>query len=131
MSSGPISDEFDFVMESLDVDNDGKVDYNEFLQAIINAQANLNQTTIKEMFNMFDIDKDGQIDRSELQRIFGKQQVGGVFKRQGPVENSNNDAEQTIMEIMAEVDKNHDNLITYEEFNEALTRRLRDGLQNG
>jgi len=32
------------------------------------------------------------------------------------------------MEIMAEVDKNNDNVITYEEFNEALTKRLKDGL---
>ena len=32
------------------------------------------------------------------------------------------------MEIMREVDKNNDNIITYEEFNEALTKKLRDGI---
>ena len=51
--TGIIDDEFELIMESLDVNNDGKLDYNEFLQATINAQSNLNETTIKEMFNMF------------------------------------------------------------------------------
>lgn len=32
------------------------------------------------------------------------------------------------MEIMAEVDKNNDNIITYEEFNEALTKRLQESI---
>jgi hypothetical protein len=32
------------------------------------------------------------------------------------------------MEIMAEVDTNNDNIITYEEFNEALTKRLKEGM---
>lgn len=28
------------------------------------------------MFNMFDIDKDGTIDRNELQQIFSKEKIG-------------------------------------------------------
>ena len=31
------------------------------------------------MFDMFDIDKDGQIDKNELQQIFCKEKVG-IFK---------------------------------------------------
>lgn len=38
-----VNDEFELIMEALDQDGDGKVDYNEFLQATISAQANLNQ----------------------------------------------------------------------------------------
>ena len=66
VGDGILNDEFELIIEALDTDNNGQIDYNEFLQATISAQANLNQTTIKEMFNMFDMDKDGTIDREEL-----------------------------------------------------------------
>ena len=125
VGEGVLNDEFELILEALDTDKDGKIDYNEFLQATIDAQANLNQVTIKEMFNMFDIDKDGHIDRSELQQIFNKEKVG-IFKTYSAgLQSDKEDASaQFIMEIMAEVDKNNDNIITYEEFNEALTKRL-------
>lgn len=126
-----LNDEFELILEALDTDKDGKIDYNEFLQATIDAQSNLNQTTIKEMFNMFDIDKDGTIDRNELQQIFSKEKAG-IFKtfssQQKSQGNGTDDESDIIMEIMREVDKNNDNIITYEEFNEALTKRLRDGI---
>lgn len=126
---GLVNDEFELVLEALDSDNDGKVDYNEFLQATIDAQSNLNQVTIKEMFNMFDIDKDGTIDRNELQQIFCKEKVG-IFKTfsQNTNDKGKDNGDNLIMEIMAEVDKNNDNIITYEEFNEALTKRLKEGM---
>lgn len=128
VGDGVLNDEFELIMEALDTDNDGQIDYNEFLQATISAQANLNQTTIKEMFNMFDIDKDGTIDREELQQIFSKEKVG-IFKNLSQAQSETPDeGPNIIMEIMAEVDKNNDNIITYEEFNEALTKRLKDGL---
>jgi Ca2+-binding EF-hand superfamily protein len=79
------------------------------------------------MFNMFDIDKDGTIDRQELQQIFGKEQVG-IYKNAGGNQKEDSGGEAIIMEIMAEVDQNNDNIISYEEFNEALTKRLREGL---
>ena len=123
-------DEFDEIIRILDTDQDGKIDYNDFLQATICAQSNLNQTTIREMFNMFDIDKDGTINREELQQIFSKEKVG-IFKSlsQGPSDNGQEDeGAKIITEIMQEVDKNNDDIITYEEFNEALTKRLKDGI---
>lgn len=79
---------------------------------------------------MFDIDKDGHIDRNELQQIFCKEKVG-IFKTYSAAQQSDNGTDggsNIIMEIMAEVDKNNDNIITYEEFNEALTKRLREGM---
>ena len=43
VSNDIINDEFELIMEALDVNKDGSIDYNEFLQATISAQANLNQ----------------------------------------------------------------------------------------
>ena len=83
------------------------------------------------MFNMFDIDKDGTIDRNELQQIFNKEKAG-IFKtfssQQVTKLDGSSEEDNIIMEIMKEVDKDGDNIITYEEFNEALTKRLRDGI---
>lgn len=65
------------------MDKDGKVDYNEFIQATINHQANLNKKNIKEIFNIFDLDNDGKIDMKELKQVFCKEQIG-VFKDNNP-----------------------------------------------
>lgn len=130
-SAKEAEDEFDEIIRILDADQDGKIDYNDFLQATICAQSNLNETTIREMFNMFDIDKDGTINKNELQQIFSKEKVG-IFKSlsAGPSDNGQDDeGAKIIMEIMAEVDRNNDDIITYEEFNAALTKQLKDGIK--
>ena len=36
---GKDSDDFELIMNSIDLDGDGKIDYNEFLQAAISHQA--------------------------------------------------------------------------------------------
>ena len=95
------------LFQSLDLDNDGKLDYSEFLQAAINHQALLNKENILEIFKMFDVNGDGYISKEELQFVF-KSQHGF------------NASEQFLMEIMEDVDKNKDNQISFEEFNEGL-----------
>lgn len=39
-------DNFQLVMDKLDLDGDGRIDYNEFMQAAINHQALLNKENI-------------------------------------------------------------------------------------
>lgn len=64
------------------------------------------------MFNMFDTNHDGSISISELQQIFGnKKGFSGC-----PCS-----IDRLLKDIMNEVDKNHDNVISFEEFNGALT----------
>lgn len=36
-ANGVVNDEFELILEALDSDKDGKIDYNEFLQATIDA----------------------------------------------------------------------------------------------
>jgi len=66
------------------------------------------------MFNMLDIDQDGRISVDELKQVFSSE------KADFGADNS-----QMIKSIMNEVDKNHDNYISHEEFNDALTCLLR------
>ena len=73
---------------------------------------------------MFDIDKDGKLNAEELKQIFSKEKVG-IFKRMSAHQTETPDeGTDMIMQIMKEVDKDGDNEISYEEFNDALTKRL-------
>ena len=83
---------------------DGKVDYQEFVQATIDHTAVLNQQNIEIVFKMIDFDKDGRISVDELKRAFASKQNDDV-----------------IQDIMLEVDKDNDNFISSQEFNEAIT----------
>ena len=59
---------------------------------------------------MFDQDKDGKISVTEIKNVFSSSFDGG---------------ETMLREIISEVDKNNDNCISHEEFNDALTELLR------
>ena len=56
---------------------------------------------------MFDADGDGTVSKDELKLVFG----GGHVSQRG---------EQVWDEIMAEVDKNNDGVISFEEFENAM-----------
>lgn len=56
---GSDGDDFVEVMKKMDLDSDGKIDYNEFLQATVNHQALINKQSIKQMFDLFDMNSDG------------------------------------------------------------------------
>ena len=62
---------------------------------------------------MFDLNHDGQISIDELKAMFSDNII-----------NSQSGTELVKM-IMDEVDKNHDNCISHEEFNDAMTAVLR------
>ena len=57
-------------MNKCDLDNDGKIDYLEFMQAAINHQALLNKENISAMFKLFDTNDDELISMQELQEVF-------------------------------------------------------------
>lgn len=63
-------DDFQLVMDRLDLDGDGRIDYNEFMQAAINHQALLNKENIAQMFKLFDSNNDGVISMDELRGVF-------------------------------------------------------------
>lgn len=70
------------------------------------------------MFKLFDANGDGVISMAELKQAFScsslKNESGDTF----------------IREVMEEVDKNKDNLISFEEFNTALTSVLSTTVYN-
>jgi len=64
------------ILKTLDTDNDGKLDYNEFLQAATNKITLLNDENLKKAFTILDSNGDGRLCRHELQATF----AAGNFK---------------------------------------------------
>lgn len=91
------------MMQAADTNNDGTIDYTEFITAAFDKKKLLSQENIRRAFNMLDADEDGAISTSELQEVF-----------QGQV--SAHSSTQFWQDIMNQVDANKDGFISYDEF---------------
>lgn len=100
-------------MQACDLDGDGKIDYSEFIQAAIDHKHLLNKQNLEIAFDMFDLNHDGQISVDELKAMFADNII------------NSSSGDEMVKMIMDQVDKNHDNLISHEEFNDAMTDILR------
>ena len=84
----------------VDTDNNGSIDYSEFVTACVNREKMLSKNRLKTTFKMFDKDGSGSIEIKELKE---------AFKR--------NNVDNSVWEsLMKEVDENADGEISYEEF---------------
>lgn len=57
---------FEDILNSLDKNCNGVIDYTEFLTAAADKEDLLNEANLKFAFNMFDKDQNGSVDKSEL-----------------------------------------------------------------
>ena len=89
-------------------DNSGSDDLNNLLDSNVNDQ----EVQMREIFNMFDQDKDGEIDMDELRRIF--RQMG-----QDP-------STDELIDVLVEVDGDGNGIIEYEEFRIMIERMVED-----
>ena len=99
-------------MSQLDTNHDGKIDYGEFITAAVNRTKILNEENLRIAFNIFDKDGNGTISCEELRSVFHGAACGAAALEE--------EDESLWEQIMAEVDRNHDNVISYQEFNEAM-----------
>ena len=65
------SREVDRIFRMVDTDNNGSIDYSEFVTACINKENILSRKRLKAAFRIFDKDNSGGIDMDELKEIFG------------------------------------------------------------
>ena len=93
--------EVDRIMKDIDIDNDGQIDYNEFIMAAVNRQQVFNKDKLEATFKMFDEDGNGFISNDEIKSLF--QGLGS-------------DSENIVNEIVKQVDENNDGQISMTEF---------------
>jgi len=93
--------EVDSILDKVDTNKNGMVDYTEFIVANINTNEALSRDKLQAAFNLFDIDGNGQITMDEIKRVFS----------------ANDQADENMWaEIIREVDEDGDNQISFEEF---------------
>merc|ERR1719382_669110 len=90
------------IVNGLDADSSGEIDYTEFLAAGIDARHALLESQCWAAFRVFDLDDDGSISFEELKTVLSSQNQK-INKK-------------NVEEIMEQVDTNKDGKIDFQEF---------------
>merc|ERR1719420_1479184 len=92
------------IMEEVDSDGSGVIDYTEFLAATLDKKSYMQEDVCWSAFRVFDRNGDGKISKEELEAVLGS---GNVEEAMGA---------NAIKELMKEVDANGDGEIDFNEF---------------
>jgi calcium-dependent protein kinase len=93
------------IMDGIDADCSGVIDYTEFLAAMMERKEYLQVDVCWSAFRVFDLDGDGKVSKSELATMLrGGGDSRGVL-----------DAD-TCAEVLKEVDRNGDGVVDFDEF---------------
>ena len=98
------------MIDSIDLDGNGVIDYNEFLTCSMNKDKILRNDYLKICFQEFDIDGSGKISVDEISTI---------FKRGG---DENSDDLEAFKKMVNEIDTNGDGEISFEEFKDIIVK---------
>ncbi|KAF7278016.1 hypothetical protein GWI33_008938 [Rhynchophorus ferrugineus] len=102
------------VFRVFDENNDGSIEFEEFIRALsVTSRGNLDEK-LHWAFRLYDVDNDGFITRDEMYNI-----VDAIYQMVGqqPSEDENT-PQKRVDKIFDQMDKNHDDRLTLEEFRE-------------
>lgn len=104
-------EEIDAIMDSMDTDKNGAINFNEFISATLNSNISKDYERIVKAFEFFDLDNDGQIDEKELKNALAGQEFSkidlGIFS-----------------DAIKEWDLDNDGKISFEEFAQIMSVKL-------
>ena len=103
-------EQYQDLMDSVDRNGDGVIDFTEFITAAIDKAFILSKDNLAAAFKMIDKDNSGMITIEELKAAF---------------DNHGEKDESLWQEIMEEVDSNKDNQISFDEFINAMSSLLK------
>jgi len=96
------------ILKAADPKKDGKIDFEEFKQIWHRKLLTTHEQYIHRVFAVFDDNGDGEIDAAELQGALGED-----F--------------QSVTDMINEVDQDHNNKISFEEFKKAMLEDITTG----
>lgn len=97
-----IKTEVEIIMQNIDIDGSGLIDYSEWALGAINKKNLLTKEKLKKAFEMFDKDNSGTISAEEIKNVLG---LGKQIE-----------SEEVWNDIIKEVDVNGDGEVSFEEF---------------
>ncbi|KAK3744847.1 hypothetical protein RRG08_050785 [Elysia crispata] len=103
-----------FVFNVFDENKDGFISFGEFLQALSVTSRGTVEEKLKWAFRLYDLDNDGFITRDELLDI-----VDAIYRMVGEsvtLPEEENTPEKRVNRIFSVMDKNKDDMLTFEEF---------------
>lgn len=98
-----LNDQIDEMLENIDLNGNGVIDYSEFVTATADYQKLCTEKNLKQAFEKFDLDGNGQISFEELQEVLGGEED-----------------DDDIKALIKAVDKNGDGQINFEEFKDMM-----------
>lgn len=98
----------DEIFKRIDIDQNGFIEFNEFLVANVENSQALSKKKLEQAFRMFDIDGNGYITKDELYNILG---------------GTNMDQESLVV-LIQECDNNGDGKINQEEFISVIFKKI-------
>eukprot|EP00929_Paragymnodinium_shiwhaense_P011406 TRINITY_DN11704_c0_g2_i5.p1 TRINITY_DN11704_c0_g2~~TRINITY_DN11704_c0_g2_i5.p1 ORF type:complete len:500 (-),score=149.62 TRINITY_DN11704_c0_g2_i5:379-1878(-) len=98
-----IPDDLQKMMEEVDADGSGVIDYTEFLAATLDRKQYIQEDVCWAAFRVFDRNGDGKISKDEIAHVLGDGDVMSV-------------AHRDLAELMQEIDDNGDGEIDFQEF---------------
>lgn len=94
------------LMNKLDINQNGRIDYSEFILLSQKMTEEEMDNSLKEAFNFLDVTKSGFIDMKDLMKIFKKENLDL----------------NTIQEMINDLDSNFDSKLSFEEFKGIITK---------
>uniref|UniRef100_A0A8C9HQ46 EF-hand calcium-binding domain-containing protein 11 n=1 Tax=Piliocolobus tephrosceles TaxID=591936 RepID=A0A8C9HQ46_9PRIM len=97
---------FDLLLDQIDSDGNGNIEYTEFLAAAIDRR-NISKKSLYSAFRVFDVDNDGEVTIAELAHILYNGQKKGSITQKDINE---------VKNMIKEIDQNNDGKIDFCEF---------------
>ena len=110
--NGNAEDFFGHMFRVVDANENGLIDFREFLLAIDVTSAGTVEEKLNWAFKIYDINKNGVIDQVEMTKIV--QAIYNLFD--GSEINPSVSVQERVKSIFSQLDENRDDLITREEF---------------
>merc|ERR1719499_1264592 len=90
------AEQIPLILEGIDVDGSGEIDYTEFLAAAVERREFVEESACWAAFKVFDRNGDGRITKKELAHVVNSYEITDKWNR------------ETLQDIMREVDANGD-----------------------
>ena len=113
IKSDTLKKDVDIIFQNIDMDNNGYIEYEEFVRGAVSKERFINTKVIQFAFRYFDKDGSGEITFDEIEAVFKDsiQDKSNVKKKK--------------KKIIAEVDTNGDGIISFNEFADIMKKMLK------